>query len=122
MDSPYNHDINNPNEACRYDEGKPRIELVPGVLLEEAAKIFSFGAKKYNDWNWTKGFPWLQPYASAMRHLLAWYKGEDLDAESGLPHLAHAIVNLAMLLHYAKYNLGQDNRLNLKTGQPSKEV
>lgn len=121
MSSPYNHDIDNPDEACRYDEGKPRIELVPAILIEEVAKIFSFGAQKYNDWNWTKGFPWLQPYASAMRHLLAWHRGEDLDSESGLPHLAHAIVNLAMLLHYSKYKIGQDNRLDPNTGQEKKE-
>lgn len=116
--SPYNHDLNNPNEAARFDDGKPRVELVPTVLIEEAAKVFTFGAIKYNSHNWTKGLPWLQPYASAMRHLMAWHQGEDLDKESGLPHLAHAIVNLAMLLHYDRYGIGKDNRLDPETGQP----
>jgi len=119
--SPYNHDINNPHEACRYDEGKPRVELVPSALILEAAKVLTFGAQKYGSHNWTKGLPWLQPYASAMRHLLAWHRGEDLDSESGLPHLAHAIVNLAMLLHYSKYKIGRDNRLDPNTGQEKKE-
>jgi hypothetical protein len=44
-----------------------------------------------------------------MRHLAAWQRGEENDAESGLPHLAHAMCNLRMLTLYAEnYPQGDD--------------
>jgi len=109
--SPYNSELGDPNQAARFDNGKPRIELVPTEIIEEMAKVFTYGAQKYDDWNWSKGFPWLQPYASMMRHLMAWHEGEDVDPESGLHHLSHAACNMAMLLHYIKHGIGEDSRL-----------
>ena len=32
------------------------------------------------------------------RHLQAWWSGERLDKESGLPHLAHAVCCLLFLM------------------------
>lgn len=32
------------------------------------------------------------------RHLAAWFEGEDNDPDSGLPHLAHALASLAILV------------------------
>jgi hypothetical protein len=37
-------------------------------------------------------------YAAALRHLPAWRGGEELDPESGLTHLAHALANAAFLM------------------------
>lgn len=112
--SPYNQDVNDPTQAARFDEGKDRMELVPVSAIKALAKVFGKGSEKYSDFNWCKGFPWLQPYASCMRHLTAWWEGEDLDQESGLSHIAHAMANLAMLLEYMEKRKGRDNRLYLK--------
>lgn len=109
-----NQDLSNPAEAARFDKGKLRMELVPAVAMEALARVFGNGADKYGDFNWQKGLPWLQPYASCMRHMLAWWEGEDNDQESGLPHLYHALANVTMLLEYAKKRKGRDNRLYLK--------
>lgn len=56
--------------------------------------------------NWTQGFNWSGPYASMMRHLHAWWAGEDFDKESGVSHLAHAACNLMFLQHF-EYNYKQ---------------
>jgi len=109
-----NQDLSNPQEAARFDKGKLRMELVPSVAMEALAAIFGNGADKYGDFNWQKGLPWLQPYASCMRHLLAWWEGEDLDQESGQPHIYHAMANLVMIAEYMKKGKGRDNRLYLK--------
>jgi hypothetical protein len=68
------------------------------------AKVFEYGKKKYAAWNWAKGMAWSVPVACALRHADAlWYRGEELDAESGLPHLGHLMCNLVMLLHFVQY-------------------
>ena len=58
-----------------------------------------FGAAKYGQDNWQRVPEARQRYFdAAMRHLLAWWDGERLDAESGLPHLAHAGCCILFLL------------------------
>lgn len=110
MTSPYNQQLGDPTQAARFDDGKVRLELVPAEAVEAMGRVFTHGSQKYDDWNWAKGFPWLQPYASLMRHLMAWHRGEDTDTESGLPHLDHAITNLAMLITFRERGIGDDTR------------
>ena len=65
--------------------------------------------KASGSWNWAKGMAWSVPFACLMRHLAAWQRGEEVDAESGLPHLAHAMCNLRMLTLFSKtYKEGDD--------------
>lgn len=48
-------------------------------------------------------------YDAANRHLNAWFEGEEVDPDSGLPHLAHALACLAILAEaQAKGNLNDD--------------
>jgi hypothetical protein len=96
--------------GARYNSGKTKYDLIPIHLLKDACDVFDFGSKKYSAFNWAKGMPWSVPYASMMRHMQAWYRGEQNDAESGLPHLAHAMCNLIMLTHYASYYKDGDDR------------
>ena len=44
------------------------------------------------------------------RHMGDWRLGEDIDPDSGLPHLAHAMCCLAMLLEHTLVGLGKDTR------------
>lgn len=37
-------------------------------------------------------------YDAASRHLNAWFEGEEVDPDSGLPHLAHALACLAIIV------------------------
>lgn len=110
------HDLNESflqqldNKGIKHDQGKPPIDLVPKELIEEVSKVLGFGATKYARFNWLNGMDWSRVYAAAMRHLLAWNSGEDIDPESNLPHLAHAGCCIAFLLTYQERNLGTDDR------------
>jgi hypothetical protein len=95
--------------AARYNDGKPDYSLIPLCTLEDEVRVWMHGARKYAAFNWMKGMPWSAPLACALRHLSRFQAGEDIDAESGLPHLAHAMCNLRMLTLYAKtYPEGDD--------------
>jgi hypothetical protein len=83
----------------KFDAGKPRMELLPFDVLEEIAKVLTFGAEKYAPDNW-KMVPDLQHrYTGALlRHLAAWQRGEKTDSETGLSHLAHVGCNALFLV------------------------
>lgn len=84
----------------KFDTDKPKIHLVPPEVIEAMATVYGFGAEKYGENNWRQDihkFPYSRHYSSIMRHLLAFHSGEDLDPESGLPHLWHAMTQMAIL-------------------------
>jgi hypothetical protein len=48
-------------------------------------------------------------YDAARRHLNAWFEGEDVDPDSGVHHLGHALACMAILVEaIAKRNLNDD--------------
>lgn len=98
------------NKAKKFDEGKPRMDLFPSDALLSVGLTLGYGAEKYGAHNWRNGMEWSRMYAAAMRHLLAWNKGEDCDEESGYLHLSHAICCLLFLLEYHLQNTGKDDR------------
>lgn len=79
-------------------QGKSRVDLVMPEMIEALADGFAYGADKYGEYDWVKGLDYLDLYAATMRHLLQWRKGVDLDEESGLHHIKHAMCNLGMLI------------------------
>lgn len=62
------------------------------------------------DHNWRQNMSWSRLYAATLRHLTQWWLGQDLDSESGLPHLAHAACNLLFLIEYQYTNTKLDDR------------
>lgn len=83
---------------AKSDAGKVRPSLVPPSLVIEVAKVREYGIKKYHDpENWKRVEA--QRYVDALyRHFLQYLSGENLDDESGLPHLSHMACNLAFLI------------------------
>lgn len=82
------------------DDGKLDLTMVAPSLVEHAARVLCFGAEKYDRRNYLRlpDGPH-RIYQALRRHLHAFERGEDLDPETGLHHLAHAAGNLAMILH-----------------------
>jgi hypothetical protein len=98
------------NGGTKYDEGKLRMDLVAPEGVEGIARVLTFGANKYGDRNWEKGMSWGRAFAATLRHLYAWWGGQDIDPESGFSHLDHAACNIHFLQAYEKRNIGTDSR------------
>jgi len=94
------------------DSGKLRMDLIPWSVILYLAKVYTFGASKYDDRNWEKGIKYSRVFAAALRHLMWFWLGQSRDKESGLPHLAHCLWGIAALLFYEcdreKYNKFDD--------------
>lgn len=96
--------------AVKFDNGKPKMSLVPNLALEAVAKVMTYGAIKYAAYNWMKGFDWTRLTDAAMRHIQLFNRGEDIDPESGLPHLAHAACCVMMLYDITQLYPEKDDR------------
>ena len=96
MSNQYNTDPK--KGGIKHDQGKNRLELVPPEAIEAIGRVLTHGANKYEDRNWEKGMPLERVYGACQRHLQRWASGVDLDPDSGLPHLEHALCNLAMMV------------------------
>ena len=87
-----------------------RHDLMPKAGLDAIARVFAFGAEKYADHNWRRGYEWGKSYAALQRHLTAFWDGETHDPESGLPHLSHAGFHVLVLLTWlSEQGEGVDN-------------
>jgi hypothetical protein len=111
------------------DSDKLPISLVPVEAINAFARVLRYGAvervlpggrKGYGVNNWRGGMPHTRIYDAAQRHLLAWLGGEDKDAESGLPHLWHALTCVGMLVWFTMHRPDLDDRWRPHDQQPTK--
>lgn len=77
------------NEATGAEKGQKleRFDLVPAVPLRKLAEHFGRGAMKYEDRNWERGYDWSLSFGALCRHLFLFWSGEDIDEETGSPHM-----------------------------------
>ena len=86
--------------GMKFDSAKNRLDLIYWPFVEGVGEVLTHGAVKYAPNNWQKVGNGLDRYfAAAMRHLIAYRRGELTDSDSGLPHLAHVATNV-MFLQY----------------------
>ena len=102
----------------RHNAGKLRWALICWRTLEGLVRVLMFGAKKYSDHNWKKGLPTTEIADSLMRHLTAYLNGENIDPESGLPHVDHIQCNAMFLAHMAKFRPDCDTRFSYTQSTP----
>ncbi len=90
--------MSDPTLGRKFDSGKSEYGLIPPHALEEMVKVLTLGAQKYDRDNWRYVPDGKRRYFdAAQRHLWAWKRGEQVDPESGIHHLAHAATNLFFL-------------------------
>lgn len=100
-----------------FDDGKLPLESINPYVEEALASVLQYGSKKYGLYNWRGGIAWSRVFGSLRRHLHEWYKGIEIDSESGLPHLSHALANLSFLIEYSQTHKNLDDRPFVKKGR-----
>lgn len=77
---------------------KAPMSTVSAAVLAEIGVAMLEGASKYGRHNYRAvGVRSSVYYDGTMRHLMAWWEGEDLDADSGMSHITKAITSLVVL-------------------------
>lgn len=99
-----------------------RFSLIPFDAMDEILRGYTYGADKYSPHNWRRGYKWSLSFDALMRHLTAWWEGEDRDKESGLNHLAHAAWHCIALLWFQLNDKGTDDRYKPDAGPVGQEV
>lgn len=84
-----------------YKDGKIRMDLLPWRELEEVAKVYTAGAKKYGENKWQSLPNGYERYKGALlRHLCEIEKGNVYDEETGCLHCAQLVWNAIAMLHF----------------------
>lgn len=90
---------------------KPQqFSLIPPGPLWELAEHFAKGSEKYGAHNVRKGYEWSKMYDAAMRHLTAFWGGEDRDEETGSKHLAAVAFYAILLMEFMETHREYDDR------------
>jgi hypothetical protein len=103
--------------GTKYDGDKPIMAYLPPHATEQVAQVMTFGAKKYGGFNYLGGISYTRLVSAGLRHLFAYLRGENNDAESDLPHLAHAAACCLMLLEMTVVRPDLDDRFKYKKEQ-----
>jgi hypothetical protein len=93
------------NQGLKFDQDKPRMDLLDAKALEGLARVLTFGAHKYAAHNWRTGLHYSRVISALLRHLNAVQQGQDIDPESNLPHIDHIGCCWMFLSNYMKGDL-----------------
>lgn len=87
------------NPKTEHGVKKAPLHLVPPAGIIHEAMAMADGAEKYGPYNWReKNISSSIYYAACLRHLMAWWDGEECAEDSGVHHLGHARACLGILL------------------------
>jgi len=98
-----------------------RFDLMPTEPLRQVAELYGKGAQKYADRNWERGYEWSKSYGALLRHVTAFWSGQDLDEHEPdcsddctqhtvMPHLASVAWHALALLEFADTHPEFDDR------------
>lgn len=90
---------------------KVSLGRVSSFVMMEMSLGMLEGDRKYGGHNYrVAGVLASVYYDATMRHLMAWWEGEDIDSVSGLSHITKALSSLAVLRDAMHNNLVNDDR------------
>jgi hypothetical protein len=93
------------------DSAKSRLDLTPAAALELVGHVLRIGGEKYAEENWRLCKDPARYIGPILRHAMRHMKGEFLDRESGLPHLAHLVCSALFALDL--YLKGEQDRFTM---------
>lgn len=100
----------NPKDLIGSD--KLPLHLFPMTATIYGTLALLDGALKYGRANWrAAGVRASIYYDACLRHISRWFEGEDEDSDSGLPHLAHALACLVILIDAKEAGKLKDDRM-----------
>lgn len=77
---------------------KRQSQFTPIAVLNEVHDGMTEGAEKYGAYNWRETKIQMSDYFdSTIRHMTAWFDGEDLDPDSQISHISKTIAGLFVL-------------------------
>lgn len=94
-----------------------RYDLIPMEPLAAVARHYGVGAEKYAAHNWRRGYEWSKSFAAMMRHAWAFWRGQDIDEETGSPHLAGVVFHAFALMEYMETHREFDDRYKSEAGE-----
>lgn len=101
-----------------------KLSLIPPAELEEVARLYAYGARKYAKHNWSKGYEWSLSYDALGRHLLAFWQGESthlvIPNEEGTRahHLASVVFHALALMYFERNHPDLDDRPGALSSKP----
>lgn len=113
----------NPKQVRAVADGKVPLEYLEPALEVPLAHVMKHGADKYGLRNYRDTPCKISTYVGAIRrHTLAWQQGEDIDPDSGQPHLAHIAACCAVMLGAEEAGTRVDDRTEKFSTQLSDRV
>ncbi|AAN01726.1 endolysin; inhibits RNA polymerase [Mycobacterium phage Quink] len=111
----------NPKDAV--GTAKVPYSTIPARVVAEVGLAMMEGALKYGRHNYrVSGVRASVYYDAAKRHLDAWWEGQDIDPDSGLPHLVKAIACLVVVRDSEIQGNWEDDRPPSTPGDWVKEL
>lgn len=91
-------DVKDTNPKDAVGVAKAPMSTVSAPVMMEVGLAMMEGARKYGRHNYrVAGVRGSVYYDAVMRHMMAWWEGEDVDPDSGLSHITKAIASLVVL-------------------------
>lgn len=101
----------NPKHIQAQKEDKAPLEYLIRWVFDPVSRVLKAGAKKYGIRNWRVEEIKASTYeGSIQRHIDAWVEGQDIDPDSGQPHLAAVIANCIVVMDAEKEGMLIDDR------------
>ena len=101
-------DNNVKTAAAQY---KPKTSAVPPIAIMALGEAMQTGADKYGIFNWRETTVSATVFYDAMmRHLQAWYSGEDFAEDTRVHHLAHVMAGAAIVIDSIHNETFNDDR------------